>query len=187
MRIIAGKYRGRKLRTPDIGRNNLVRPTSDRVREAIFNMLQFEIEEKIACDLFAGTGAMGIEAISRGCDSCTFVEANRNVSKRIFENLKALNIPESCYDIVTTPVNKFLSSAAKMYDLIFIDPPYGKTPAKSIIKDIISHKIIHPDGKMVFEHRSDHKITLSELKEVEIYKEKVYGSTQISIFRMKEL
>ena len=123
MRIIAGEYRGRVLKSPS---DDKTRPTSDRLRETLFNILAPRITDKtFFLDLCAGTGAVGIEALSRGAAFATFVDKSRRVCGLIEENLDLLQIPEEKTEIIQSDAEKFVSREKNnFWDIIFFDPPY---------------------------------------------------------------
>lgn len=128
MRVIAGEYRGRILKSPP---DLKTRPTSDRLRESLFNILnpKLNIETRFL-DLCAGTGAVGIEAISRGVGFASFVDKSRRVCALIEENLDLLQIPESKTEVVQSPAEKFVTrEAVHSWDVIFYDPPYDSNYA----------------------------------------------------------
>lgn len=120
-RIIAGEFRGRRLGVPA----DTTRPTSDRVREAVFSMLgaRIDLDGLRVADLFAGTGALGIEAVSRGAESAVLVEADRRAAKVVRENIAVCRAGQRAR-VVERTVESFLSAAAGPFDLVFIDPPY---------------------------------------------------------------
>ncbi len=126
MRVIAGKFRGRNLKSPPSLR---VRPTSDRLRETLFNVIAPRIAGARFLDLCAGSGAVGIEAISRGATHATFVDQSRKMSALIASNLELCRIPAEETSVVTLEASQFLRSSAKRgsenWDIIFFDPPYG--------------------------------------------------------------
>ncbi len=126
MRVIAGKYRGRNLKSPPSLR---VRPTSDRLRETLFNVIAPRIEGARFLDLCAGSGAVGIEAISRGATHATFVDRSRRMSALIASNLELCRIPAAETLVITQEASEFLRSSAKRghetWDIIFFDPPYA--------------------------------------------------------------
>ncbi|WP_439032621.1 16S rRNA (guanine(966)-N(2))-methyltransferase RsmD [Gordonia terrae] len=125
-RIIAGRLRGRRLRVPDEG----TRPTSDRVRESLFNLLaaRFDLEGLWVLDLYAGSGALGIEAISRGAAGANFVDSNRRAAATIASNLTACDISAQA-TVTARMVSTYLSSPPeRRYDLVFSDPPYALGP-----------------------------------------------------------
>ena len=117
MRIVAGKYRGRKLKEFDL---ETTRPTLDRVKESIFNLIQFDVYDSVVLDLFSGTGALGIEAISRGARKTYLVDNNNNAIKIINENLKGI---DGIYEVVKQDSIEFLKNKYK-YDIVLLDPPY---------------------------------------------------------------
>ncbi len=119
LRIIGGHWRGRKLSFPAI---EGLRPTSDRVRETLFNWLQLDIPGKRCLDLFAGSGALGLEALSRGATEVVMVEQNRNAVQQIRQHLKNLDCQSG--HVENNNVFKYLQSTAKSFDVVFIDPPY---------------------------------------------------------------
>lgn len=123
MRIIAGEYRGRILKSPS---NLKTRPTSDRLRETLFNILQPRIDDETRfLDLCAGTGAIGIEAISRGVKHSTFVDKSRRACALIEENLDILKIPEDQSEIICDSSEKFITGdISDVWDIVFFDPPY---------------------------------------------------------------
>jgi 16S rRNA (guanine966-N2)-methyltransferase len=126
MRIVGGKYRGKKLKAPTHGGT---RPTSDRTRETIFNILLNNpsfgpkaLLDKTVLDVFAGTGALGLEAFSRGAQSVTFIENNRDIIPILYVNIKAFDLSLSC--VVEQDVEMLKSNPSPPFDLIFMDPPY---------------------------------------------------------------
>src|SRR6266498_1433141 len=126
MRIITGKYRGRRLQSPP---SLQTRPTSDRLRETLFNILAPRIRGARFLDLCAGTGAVGIEALSRGAAHVTFVDQSRRMCALIETNIRALEVDEQEFEVVTSEATKFLGRCAKKglphFDIIFFDPPYA--------------------------------------------------------------
>lgn len=142
IRIIAGKWRSRKLHFYNI---EGLRPTLNHIRETLFNWLQFEVEGKQVLDLFAGSGALGIEALSRGASRATFVELSPQCAKQIKENLNALN--DYCSEVVCQDAVSFIKAATYKYDLIFLDPPFKKGLLESVIpeldKKITSHALVY--------------------------------------------
>jgi 16S rRNA (guanine(966)-N(2))-methyltransferase RsmD len=151
MRIISGTSKGRRLVTP---RNRSLRPTSDRVKESIFNILREEIEGRMVLDLFAGTGNLGIEALSRGARKVVFVEKERHALELIQRNLAQLGLEEQS-EVLPIDVNqaiRILKQRGKTFNLIFMDPPYEKgLIAKTLLK-LRSHPVYHRDSLLVIEH-----------------------------------
>jgi 16S rRNA (guanine966-N2)-methyltransferase len=159
MRIIAGKYRGRRLKSPPSLRT---RPTSDRLRETLFNIIAPRIEGARFLDLCAGSGAVGIEALSRGAAQVTFVDRSRKMGALIKANLDSLSVAESETDVVCSETREFLRRAKRRaehqpWDIIFFDPPYSAdyTPVLELMGAVIA-----PSGLLVCEHY--HKKGLSE-------------------------
>ena len=125
MRIIAGAFRGRRLHAP---KGNRIRPTIDRVREAIFNIIAAEVAGAKVLDLFAGTGAMGLEALSRGAQFCCFVDQGEEAVRLIRENVQLCGVQDRSRIIQGPAASAIrrLGSENELFDLIFMDPPYGK-------------------------------------------------------------
>ncbi len=154
MRIIAGKYRGRKLKSPP---SLKTRPTSDRLRETLFNILAARIQGARFLDLCAGSGAVGIEAISRGAAHVTFVDHSRKMYALIESNLKLLNADDDQAEVVSWGASEFLRKHAKKeaepFDIVFFDPPY-EADYEEVLNDLdqgaellLAHK-----GVVVVEH-----------------------------------
>jgi 16S rRNA (guanine966-N2)-methyltransferase len=189
MRVIAGRLGGRRLKAP-AGR--VTRPTSDRVREAVFAMLG-ELDGVRVLDLFAGTGALGIEALSRGAGSAVFVERDASVVRVLSANIEALGIDPQTAQVRRADALEALHAARtreETYDLVFIDPPYGRArPAPSASPSsaerwgpalsAILPALLSPGARVVVE--SDRRAPL-EL-EVALERSKRYGDTSITIRR----
>jgi len=161
-----------------------VRPTQDKVRQAIFNMLG-DVSGKNTLDLFAGSGAFGIEALSRGAVHATFIDDDFRCVQTIRENLRSLTIPESNYDIIRANALSVMPRLAKTkekFDLIFADPPYYKGMAKKCLINIDSYDILSPIALVVIE-RFKKDALAADLKTVIIDKERQYGDTSVTIFR----
>lgn len=151
MRIISGTSKGRKLLTP---KSLSLRPTSDRVKESIFNILKRELKGKRVLDLFAGTGNLGMEALSRGAKKTIFVERGRQALRLIQKNLIQLGLQESS-EILPKEVQRaigILHQRGESFDLIFMDPPYGKGLIQTTLTKLNSHPIVHKDSILVIEH-----------------------------------
>jgi|SRR5687768_8892494 len=165
MRIIAGIYRGRQLKSPPSAQT---RPTSDRLRETLFNVLAPRIEGVRFLDLCAGTGAVGIEALSRGAEHVTFVDKSRKMCSLIEANLEALQIPEDAAEVVTAEASSFLRKFAKIepsltvgllprlsapFGIIFFDPPYAQD-YESVLCFIAeqSPRLLSNEGVLIVEH-----------------------------------
>jgi len=152
MRIIAGNYRGRKLKSPP---SLTTRPTSDRLRETLFNILAPRVAGARFLDLCAGTGAVGLEALSRGAAQVTFVDQSRRMSALIKENCKALGIDDGEFEVVAAGASDFLRRHAKEskqpFDIIFFDPPYAMD--YSIVSFVGEPgSILAAEGLLIVEH-----------------------------------
>ncbi|HXG93949.1 MAG TPA: 16S rRNA (guanine(966)-N(2))-methyltransferase RsmD [Blastocatellia bacterium] len=153
MRVIGGIYRGRRLRAPA---GLEVRPTSDRLRESLFNILAPRIEGSRFLDICAGTGAVGIEALSRGASSATFIDRSRRSIAAIESNLRALGIEDEA-----TVINRDAAAALKrladeeqQFDIIFFDPPYASEIYSQVMRQLGTSSIIADDSIVIVEHRA---------------------------------
>jgi len=151
MRIIAGEYKGRNLKSPP---SLNVRPTSDRLRETLFNVIAPLIEGARFLDLCAGSGAVGIEALSRGASQVTFVDRSRRMCKLIEANVELCRIPEEQWEIYCSEVNEFLRSTSETWDIVFFDPPYKEDYLKTL-------KLLGNNALVIAEHH--HKTELPEV------------------------
>lgn len=149
MRIIAGKYRSRKINPPA---NLPVRPTTDRARESLFNILNnlVDFQNVIALDLFSGTGAVSFELISRGCDDVTAVDHNRNCVEWIRHAAKDFQIEN--LQVRQADTFRFISQNHRKYDLIFADPPYSLENIKDISSQIFDGNLLDEGGWLIVEH-----------------------------------
>lgn len=184
MRIIAGYAKGRKLKSPE---NQDIRPTSDRVKEAIFSMIAFYIPGKIVLDLFAGTGNLGLEALSRGAKFSVFVDNNREALKLVNQNIKLLGYKDKT-SVVFSDALKALDLFRKRnekFDIVFIDPPYRQSLYGEIIQSIAENDIIDRSGILIIEHPADIKLK-DEYEGLKKIKEKKYGNTSITILKRED-
>ena len=148
MRIITGKARGRRLVTPD---GQHTRPTGEKVKEAIFNIVQFDIEGRRALDLFCGGGQLGLEAVSRGAERCVFVDNDRAAQQAAERNIRTCGFEKQCR-LVRGDVAAFLKrQKSASFGLIFLDPPYGGEILKNALNDIFAFDILQTGGIMVCE------------------------------------
>lgn len=181
MRIIGGEYRSRLIKMP---RGVEIRPTQDKVRGAVFNIIG-DLNDKNVLELFAGSGAFGIEAISRGAGHVTFVDNNSRCVETVRKNAESLGIDITQYDIIRSSalsVFSQLQKSGKSFDLIFMDPPYHGDLAKKCLINVYSYDILAPNGLVIVEHFK--KNTLEADSRVFILeKERRYGDTVISMFR----
>ncbi len=151
MRIISGTSKGRKLVTP---KRYSIRPTSDRVKESLFNILGAEVDDKLVLDLFAGTGNLGIEALSRGAKRVVFVEKGRQALRLIQTNLHQFGLVDRS-EIIPKDVNRaigILKQREECFDLILMDPPYEKGLIQRTLMKLDGHPIHHSGSLLVIEH-----------------------------------
>ena len=176
MRVITGTARGMVLRTLE-GDN--VRPTTDKVKEAVFSAIQFEIEGRRVLDLFAGSGQLGIEALSRGAESCTFVDADKNAVKIVKSNLEKTKL-DSNATVVQTDSLAFLGMTDKVFDIAFVDPPYATGILQKAIAKLAPH--ISEGGIVVCEHpfKEDMPEEQGGLVKQREYK---YSKTAVTLYR----
>ncbi|MEZ5758128.1 MAG: 16S rRNA (guanine(966)-N(2))-methyltransferase RsmD [Emcibacteraceae bacterium] len=157
MRIIGGTYRGKKLLTPQ---DDQIRPTTDRMRETLFNMLEHGngpgIRGSNILDLFAGTGALGIEALSRGADHVTFVDNDARSMKLVKENTALIKSPENVRYIIADAIR--IKYPGKAFDIIFIDPPYRKDLITPALTNLHEQGLVNQNSLVVVEYGSDEHI-----------------------------
>lgn len=180
MRVISGEFRGRKL---DKLEGMDIRPTSDRVKESLFNMLGVRLIDCSFLDLFAGTGGIGIEAFSRGATEVVFIDESSNSIKVLKGNLEKLKILDSVKVYNTDYINAIshLAADSKSFDIIFIDPPYMKGFEKNALIHISEKKLLKEDGIIVVEH--DLKDSMPEQTgSLNLHRQKKYGNTMLSFY-----
>jgi 16S rRNA (guanine966-N2)-methyltransferase len=152
MRVIAGKYKSRKLVAPP---GTTTRPTSDRLRETLFNVVGSRVQDSVWLDLFAGSGAIGIEALSRGARSVSFIESSGAAARTIRKNLQTLEIEEG-FEVIereATTALRMLDAQAVSYDFCFLDPPYRKMGDYEQILGFLSQsRLITPESQVIAEH-----------------------------------
>ena len=178
MRVITGAARGTRLSAPE---GMQTRPTADRVKEALFSIIQFEIEGRRVLDLFAGTGQLGIEALSRGARSAVFVDNRAEAARLVQENLKKTRL-EAHARVLTCDYAAFLGTVREQFDIIFLDPPYADGALENALKRIAGIDIV-PDGGIIICERSAGKelpITLAGFERSRDYR---YGKTVLTLYR----
>lgn len=178
MRVISGKARGLVLKTPD---GMKTRPTADRVKEAMFSILQFDLPGTSVLDLFGGTGQLGIEAISRGAKSAVFVDAGDAPCKLIEENLHRAKM-ETQGRIVHSDYMTFLLQCRETFDIIFLDPPYAEIFLENAIKKISEIDILQTGGIIVAEHHAEKPLEL-DINGFTRSKDYKYGKTLLTFYR----
>ncbi len=179
MRVIGGEFKGRKL---SVTRGRLIRPTSDRVREAIFDILGPSCTFRRVLDLFAGTGSLGIEALSRGAAEAVFVEQSKGALAVLKGNLKALGLKARAW-VLPLAAKKgiaVLAERGEAFDLIFMDPPYGKAVVGKTLEEIARRGILAATGVIVAEHATRDQILPPP--GLELSQQRRYGDTMVSFF-----
>lgn len=183
MRVISGKYKGKRLFSPS---NSDVRPTSDMVKESIFGMIQFDIADSVFIDLFSGSGAMGLEAVSRGAKEVIFCDSSRKSIELIKKNIAFVGINDALgYSIIEGDYGSTLKKlSGKRADFIFLDPPYKDKPLEDILDMISEYDVLSDSGLIIYEHLYLDKITVTNDR-YEIKKSKKYGSIGVEVIGRK--
>jgi len=178
VRVITGSARGRKLKAPP---GLSTRPTTDWVKESVFNIIQFDIEGRRALDIFAGSGQMGIEALSRGARECVFVDNDKNAVKAVNENLKALGFAEIS-TVFEKDYKAFVKSEKGKFDLVFLDPPYGDGHIAKALELFSAFDILSDGGIIICEGMREEKLPEAVGKLAKSH-EYLYGRTKISLYK----
>lgn len=180
MRVITGTARGRRLITLA---GDTVRPTSSRVKEALFSILQFELEGRRVLDLFAGSGQLGIEALSRGAKQAVFVDQSAKSLAVVKENLQKCGFTDRV-ELHQKPAEQFIRTAQPhSFDMIFLDPPYRMDILAHILPDLVS--LLRPEGIIVAEHEKSCKIP-EKIFNLWLQKEYFYGKIVVSVMKLNE-
>lgn len=178
LRIISGKWGSRRFKFPDIAQ---IRPTPDRVRETIFNWLQADIHGSHCLDLFSGSGALGIEALSRGAKELSFVEKNTLAAAALKENLQQLEAKK--YQVFNMDALRFIQQAKSAVDIIFLDPPFGSNLLEKTIDLIEQSAIIKPDTVLCIETKYPESVLTDNLK---ILKTTKAGYSKVYLSKFKQ-
>ncbi|MBI1300720.1 MAG: 16S rRNA (guanine(966)-N(2))-methyltransferase RsmD [Alphaproteobacteria bacterium] len=181
MKIVAGAFGGRKLVVP---KNRDIRPTSDKIRGAIFNMLASRdaIESANVLDAFCGTGALGLEALSRGATRCTFMDKSIESLNLAKENVRVLGVENQCNFLLTDATK--MKSTDKQFDLVFIDPPYFQNLVTFALENFASQNILTENAWCVCETEKRAEICIESF---EIDHEKVHGDTKITLLKYQPI
>ena len=178
MRIISGSARGRKLKELQ---GTDTRPTTDKVKESLFNIIQFDIEGRRVLDLFAGTGQLGLEALSRGAERCTFVDQRREAAALVRENVKLCRFEDRA-QVVQGEAQTFLRSCREQFDIILLDPPYQTGLLHQCLEQITQFDILEEHGIIVCESAAE--TALPPLPEgFEGEREYRYGKIKLTVRR----
>lgn len=177
IRITSGQYRSRKIIMP-----SGIRPTQDKIRKALFDILG-DIEGLSFLELFAGSGAVGLEAVSRGVKNLTLVESNRSCLMAIEKNIEALKagacdvLPKEALDAI-----KILAKENRRFDLIFLDPPYYKDWPKKALQTLVAYDILTPGGLVIAQHFKKDNLP-DTLGDLALFRQYSYGDTVLSFYR----
>ena len=177
MRVITGSARGRSLMTLEGG--DVVRPTTDRVKEAMFSIIQFELEGRRVLDLFAGSGQLGIEALSRGAEKCTFVDSDANAVEVVQKNLEHTNLKEKSIVLKADSLT-YIRTTTDVFDIVIIDPPYGKGSLQKALS-LLDGKLA-PGGVIVCEMPLKEEIP-ERAGGLNLFKRYRYGKTELAVYR----
>ena len=181
MRIIAGTARGRKIEAPE-GKNT--RPTLDRVRENLFNILQMNIRGSRVLDLFAGSGALSLEALSRGAESATMVDSDRNANRMQRKNLESLGFAGQAEVVMRDwkQAVRELTREGRRYDLVFLDPPYRMTDLHEVFSAL--EGLLEEDGLVILEHEAKAEISAGDaFSETD---RRQWGYCGVSFYRLRK-
>jgi len=178
MRVITGKARGVQLKTPE---GMLTRPTADRVKEALFSIINFDIPGAKVLDLFGGTGQLGIEALSRGAERAVFVDAREDSCKLIRENLRRTKLENSA-TVIRSDYLDYLDRCREQYNIIFLDPPYAEVFLEKALKRITEIDILQSDGIIVAERPLGKELPW-EFDGYTRSKDYKYGKVLLTIYR----
>ena len=178
MRVITGTARGVQLKTPE---GMTTRPTADRVKEALFSIIQFEVPGARVLDLFGGTGQLGIEALSRGAKSAVFVDAGEPACKLIRENLKRTRLEQQA-SVIRSDYLQYLKRSREQFDIILLDPPYAEVFLENALKCITEIDILQSGGIIVVE-RPLGKDLPWDFEGYTRSKDYKYGKTLLTIYR----
>lgn len=178
MRVISGKARGVQLKTPE---GMSTRPTADRVKEALFSIIQFQLPGARVLDLFGGTGQLGIEALSRGAKEAVFVDAQDSACKIIRENLRRTKL-EGQGRVIRGDYLEYLNRCTERFHMIFLDPPYAEVFLENALKRITEIDILHSDGIIVTERPLGKELPW-DFPGFTRSKDYKYGKTLLTIYR----
>lgn len=182
MRVIAGSAKGRHLKTP---RGRTLRPTSDKVKAAFFNVVGSLLPDSFFLDLFAGTGSIGIEAMSRGAKRCVFVEKDVAAVKLIKKNIQLIEDNPSC-SIFHNDIKKaikILSQQNESFSIIYIDPPYDYRDVGSVVEKVHEGALLRENGLLCVERSSRDVLLWVKFLTLPLWQKKIYGDTSLLLFK----
>ena len=177
MRVVSGKYGGRPLKTLD---GKTTRPTTDKVKGAIFNMIGPYFDGGRVLDLYAGSGSLGIEAVSRGMNSAVLVEKDRRAQAIVAENI-AMTKEVARFELLKMESSRALEQLTGQFDLVLLDPPYAKEQIIADIEKMAERKLLSEDIMVVCE--TDKSVDLpEEIADLGIWKQKIYGISKVTVY-----
>lgn len=178
MRVIAGKYKKRQLKVP---KSNLTRPTTDKNKENLFNMIGPYFDGGIVLDLFGGSGGLGIEALSRGCDYLYSVDHQYEAFKTIKENFSILKIDNAkALKMDYKKALKYLNDNHIVFDYVFLDPPYGKSLVDDILIYLVENNMLNNHAHIIIEELKE--VSFQKIDHLNLVKRKEYGITALHVF-----
>jgi 16S rRNA (guanine(966)-N(2))-methyltransferase RsmD len=176
MRVISGSFKGKRL----YGSNDYkIRPTTDKVKESIFNIVREFISEREVMDLFCGSGSLGIEALSRGAKKVTFVEKSSSSIALLKKNIYHLQLVTSAYQIIQRDVLHYCADTHNSYDVILADPPFEYPPLPELVRMIITRSVLRENGVLIIEHETTNPIE-SSTSCYNVIQQKKFGRSLIS-------
>lgn len=182
MRIISGKYKGHNLVS---FQGEHIRPTTDRVKESLFNILMNDIPEARVLDLFAGTGNLGLEALSRGCREVIFVEKHPKSLQVIRENIQKLKVTET-HKIIAKDVMSFLKSySGEIFDIVFADPPFTETMGHDVVKALDASAVMGPHSILAIESARRERMD-DDYAQLYRFDQREFGDKILSLYKKKE-
>lgn len=182
MRIISGKFKGHHLVSFQADH---IRPTTDRVKETLFNKIQFDVDGSKVLDLFSGTGSLGLEAYSRGAKSVHFVDKHPKSLEILLKNIAKLKIPKADYQTTKMDILSFTQKfSSEVYDIIFIDPPFTEKMAHEVMVHLAKSKLFHSQTIITIESLKQERMD-DQYGVLQRYDHKDYGDKVLSFFKMK--
>lgn len=182
MRVIAGTARSIPLVAP---KGDETRPTTDRIKETLFNVIQTDFPGRVFVDLFAGSGGIGIESLSRGASKCYFVDNSKDAIDCIEKNLKKTKLEDLSVVLKQDAVSAVLYSVREEIGVLFLDPPYGKGYDRQVLENAAKAKSITEDSLIIVEESKDADFSYAEAFGFDIIKEKIYKSNKHVFLRRK--
>ncbi len=180
MRVTGGTFKGRILKTtPGLS----TRPTTDKIRQSIFNILMKDIEEAVVLDIFAGSGALGIEALSRGAASAVFIESGHKQVEMIQENLTTLGLKAGVFECDYMTACRNLHIDGRKFDMIIADPPYEKISPEKVIEIVLQYDLLEYNGLLIIEHKAGQVIKADRMEKL---KKRKFGQTEVTFYARKQ-